>query len=103
MPTNELRPCGQWLNLVGAFSGLLLSAAVATAADWPGFRGPNGSGISDTRGLPVEFGPNTNLQWKATVSAGNSSPVIAGNCVLLAGYENDRRIVSCFDRNTGGS
>ena len=25
------------------------------STDWPRFRGPNGSGVSDTTGLPVEF------------------------------------------------
>src|SRR5262245_17057621 len=49
----------------------------APATDWPRFRGPNGSGISDARYLPVEFGPNTNLAWKSSVPAGISSPVIA--------------------------
>jgi hypothetical protein len=28
---------------------------------WNQFRGPNGSGVSETMGLPVRFGPNTNL------------------------------------------
>ena len=32
--------------------------SIAAASDWPRFRGPNGLGVSETTGLPLEFGPN---------------------------------------------
>src|SRR5207244_2627685 len=29
----------------------------AVASDWPRFRGPNGSGVSEAQNLPIDFGP----------------------------------------------
>ena len=58
------------MTLVGAGWAALLSGA-----DWPQFRGPNASGVSDTVGLPSEFGPSKNVVWKTALPAGHSSPV----------------------------
>src|SRR5437867_4007619 len=76
-------------------------AGAAGVQNWPRFRGPNGSGVSESLGLPVEFGPGTNLAWRTPVPAGHSSPVVWENRVLVTGYEESRCIVVCFDRKTG--
>src|SRR5262245_19186993 len=34
------------------------------AEEWPQFRGPNGSGISSSADVPVEFGPDSHVAWK---------------------------------------
>ena len=49
------------------FAILTVCVVQSTAGDWPRFRGPNGSGISDSTELPVEFGPQKNLLWKVKV------------------------------------
>ena len=36
---------------------ILGALTIAYAEDWPQFRGPNGSGVSTSTNLPVEFGP----------------------------------------------
>jgi len=77
------------------------SRSAALSSDWPRFRGPNGSGISGAKNLPVEFGPTTNLAWRVAAPPGNSSPIIAADCVFVCGYEGKRRIVSCFDLRSG--
>src|SRR5688500_12423018 len=56
----------------------VLALVLLVAADWPQFRGPNATGVSDEKNLPVEFGPERNVVWKTAVPQGNSSPVIAG-------------------------
>ncbi len=71
------------------------------AADWPRFRGPNGTGVGDAAGLPVEFGAGKNLVWRAAVPPGHSSPVVAGDRVFLTGAEQDRLLTLCLDRATG--
>ena len=60
------------------FGRILLLSLVAlcshlVAQDWPRFHGPNGSGVSETTGLPAEFGPGKNLVWKVGQS-GRCSP-----------------------------
>lgn len=78
-------------------AGIVLHAG----PDWPRFRGPNGSGVSPARNLPVEFGKEKNVRWKAEVPKGTSSPIIAGDRVYLTGFEKDDRLVLCLDAKKG--
>jgi hypothetical protein len=52
---------------------------LALDTQWPQFRGPNGAGVGDGAGYPVEFSPTKNLVWKTDVPFGQSSPVIVAN------------------------
>ena len=70
-------------------------------AQWPQFRGPNGSGVDSSAGYPVEFSPSKNVAWKKTVPFGQSSPVIAGDRLYLTAAENDRLLTICFDAKDG--
>jgi outer membrane protein assembly factor BamB len=79
----------------------LLCISVMYPADWSRFRGPNGSGVSEARGLPVEFGPNKNVLWKTAIPRGASSPVLVQDRVLLTAAEGKKRTVVCLDSETG--
>jgi outer membrane protein assembly factor BamB len=85
-----------WLYLCS-----LLSPVEIGAADWPRFRGPNGSGVSEARNLPVEFGPKRNLAWKVNVPAGVSSPILAGGRLYLTAHGGPKLLVLCLDSQTG--
>ena len=81
---------------------LILSATLtAGGSDWPRFRGPNGSGVSQATGLPTSFGPEENLIWRAGLPPGGSSPVLSGNRLFLTGHDNKLLVVLCFDAATG--
>jgi outer membrane protein assembly factor BamB len=73
----------------------LAVAAAAPAADWPQFRGPNGSGVSDEKGLPLEWSATKNVLWKAKLPGpGSSSPIVFGDQVYVtcsSGYGVDRK------------
>ena len=71
------------------------------AGDWAQFRGPNGSGVADTRNLPVEFGPAKNVLWKTPLPLGHSSPVLTVDRIFVTGYEESQLLVLCLDRKTG--
>lgn len=87
------------------------------AADWPMFRGVNGSGIADVASAPTSFGPDKNVVWKTPLPFGHSSPVIAGDLIFLTGAEGGQRLDAgrgdkvidrggklftiCLDRKTG--
>jgi len=73
--------------------------------DWSQFRGPNGSGVSETTGLPVEFGPGKNMVWKTELPPGHSSPVLTRNRIFVTAHTNEKMnyklLVICLDRQTG--
>src|SRR3954453_1279013 len=94
------------------FSSLSL---VALGADWRQFRGPGGQGVSDEKGLPVEWSATQNVVWKVKLpGAGASSTVTQGDRVFVTAYcgygldekntgnmDDLRRHLLCLDRATG--
>ncbi len=93
-------------------AALIASSSLLTivvAEDWPQFRGPNGTGVSASTGLPEEFGPNNNVIWKTALPPGHSSPVLTKNRIFVTAHseinkkekENYKLLVICLDRQTG--
>ncbi len=80
---------------------VLLTGSLIYAGDWPQFRGPNASGVSDETGLPAAFNPEQNVAWKTAVPMGNSSPVVAGERIFLTGFEKDRLLTIAIQRSSG--
>jgi outer membrane protein assembly factor BamB len=86
--------------------GVLLLVAVtatrdATGEDWPRFRGANGTGVSTSRGLPTEFGPEKNVAWKIEAGKGSSSPIISHGRLFFTSFDGDERTLHCLDAATG--
>ncbi len=61
---------------------LFLATAASAATDWSRFRGPNGSGVVQTTGLPERVSPETTV-WKVELGKGWSSPVLWQDKVLV--------------------
>lgn len=81
---------------------LPLLALGLSGADWPQFRGLNGSGLCPTCGpLPTEFGPAKNVLWKAAIPEGKSSPVIIGDQIFLTAADGDDLLTLSIDRRSG--
>ena len=124
--TNSRGKAPKLRNTIGAILAAstlaTLFATVAVAEDWPQFRGPNGSGVSDSTGLPEVFGPEKNVVWKTPLPPGHSSPVLtrdrvfvtayaeekaagtqqsADGAKLSAGGKSHKLLVICLDRQTG--
>jgi len=78
-----------------------LAVLLAAASDWPQFRGPNASGVSEERNLPVNFGPDTNVVWKTPVPPGHSSPIVAGTRIFLTAFEGEKLFTIAIDRADG--
>jgi outer membrane protein assembly factor BamB len=84
------------------FCIILFAGALSFASDeWMRFRGPNGTGLSSSTNLPVEFGPEKNVVWKTPLPPGHSSPVLTRNRIFVTAIEDDRLLVFGLDRNTG--
>ncbi len=55
--------------------------------DWPRFRGPNGMGTSDAKGLPTTWSATENMAWKIELPGpGASSPIVFGDQIYLTCY-----------------
>ncbi len=80
---------------------ILLATAILQAEDWPRFRGPNGTGVSDATGLPVEFDAGKNMLWRVEVPFAKSSPVIGGECLFLTASQGEKLITMCVDPVAG--
>ena len=89
------------LALVGVIAGAGAAPAAKDATDWSRFRGPNGTGISNTSGLPNDFGPGKNVAWKTAVPSGHSSPVLTDTRIFMTGADAATLIVLALDRATG--
>lgn len=91
--------------LVPLAAGFALVAGRALAGDtWPQFRGPNGDGHSDARGLPLTWSETNHVTWKTPVHGKAwSSPVIWGKQIWLStATENGRELFAvCVDRDSG--
>lgn len=78
-----------------------MMAAASAGADWPQFRGVGGLGLSEDKGLPVEFGPEKNVVWKTPLPPGHSSPILVGKQIFLTAYEGEKLLTISLDRGTG--
>ncbi|MHB1033777.1 MAG: PQQ-binding-like beta-propeller repeat protein [Pirellulales bacterium] len=81
---------------------MLAMSAIASAADWPQFRGPNRDGVSTEKGLLQEWpeaGPP--LAWKMTgLGRGYATVSIAGGKIFTMGDRGESQYVIAFDFNT---
>src|SRR5262245_27600370 len=88
-----------------AFSGLVAVAELGLAgneqAAWPRFRGPDGSGVAENEKPPVEFGPDKNVKWKVAVPSGLSSPIVAGDNLVLTAFDDGKLFTIAYRRSDG--
>lgn len=70
---------------------------VAALAQWPQFRGPDGTGISRNTGLPIAWSETRNVKWKTAIHGRAwSSPVVLGNQVWVSTATPDGKQLSAL-------
>jgi outer membrane protein assembly factor BamB len=79
----------------------LAPAASHAESWWPQFRGPNGSGVSESARPPVELGPGTNQLWKTPVPPGASSPCVWRDLIFLTAFDAGKLRTECYQRSDG--
>ena len=85
---------------VGAL--LLALLAAPDAAEWPRFRGPNGSGISPgAEPLPDRLEPGKNSAWVRDLPPGISSPVVAGGRIYITALRDKDLLTIALDPKSG--
>lgn len=56
----------------------------APGPNWPGWRGGDGSGVSDESALPVTWSPTSRIAWKTAIPGrAHSSPIVWGHRLFL--------------------
>jgi outer membrane protein assembly factor BamB len=83
----------EWRSGLAATLVLLVCARWSTAEDWPQWRGPNGQGVSQEKGLPTQWSTTSNVLWKTAIpGTGSSSPIVSrGKVYLTTAQESDHR------------
>lgn len=81
-------------------------ASLATAENWPGWRGLRGDGTSEERTVPTAWNGATgeNIAWKVpTPGGGHSSPIVWGDRLFVTGCvdETEERVLACYNAKTG--
>ncbi len=88
--------------LFPALAALLVSLSLGRSAEsWPGFRGPNAAGVSQTARPPFKFGPGETVLWKSELPGSPSSPCIWGDRIFLTTFAAGKLEVRCLDRRDG--
>src|SRR5205814_4436741 len=90
----QLLSLSYWLVCLIAVDG-------QSSENWPMFRGPNGSGVSDTARPPLKFGPNENVSWKVEVPSSPSSPSVWGKRIFLTTFAEGKLETRCYSSNEG--
>lgn len=83
--------------------GLMAPWPNSDGQEWTRFRGPNGSGVSDLTGFPVEWSAS-DYNWQIDLPVeGSSSPVLWGKQIFLTGDDEEKstRSILCINADTG--
>src|SRR5437762_6750020 len=83
---------------------VLIWSGVATADDWPAWRGPTGQGYCVEKHVPTKWSPTENVKWKVPLAdQGNSTPIVWKSRIFLtqANKGGTVRSIICFDRADG--
>ena len=85
-----------------AVAALASVAAVASADNWPQWRGPDLNGASRETGLPVKWSTTENVAWKLPMPAwSGSTPIIWKDRIFLNVAEGDNLELWAVDRKEG--
>ena len=89
--------------VVGCAVGMLALPMGLRAQEWTRFRGPNGTGISAAKTVPLPF-RETDINWRVALPGeGHSSPVVWGKRLFLTSAEErlGKRHVLCLNTADG--
>jgi outer membrane protein assembly factor BamB len=84
--------------LVALMSAVTLAQGVKP--EWSQWRGPRRDGTVTTP-LPADWPAKLTKRWELSVGAGHSSPVVAGDRVILHARQGEREIIRAVALSTG--
>ena len=86
--------------------GWIATFSLASAENWPGWRGPRGDGSSLEESVPTEWDGKSgqNIAWKTPIpGTGHSSPIVWQDRVFIVSCLSDQqeRVLLSLDRKSG--
>ena len=74
----------------------------APAGDWPQWRGPEGGGTSQERGLPTQWTEDQNIAWRVELPEwGDSTPAIWKSSIFVTTQKDDKLLLLKLDKSDG--
>jgi len=106
MPGLKPMPCSSVLPRILCVVVVLLPLTFnrrAFAADWPQWRGPDGTGVSQDKGVPIVWHEQRSIIWKCPLPPwGTSTPAIWGDGVFVTSQTAEGKLlVLRIDRTSG--
>ncbi|HWW00090.1 MAG TPA: PQQ-binding-like beta-propeller repeat protein [Candidatus Acidoferrum sp.] len=92
------------MKLDALLSVIVAAASFATSGAtpaWPGFRGPNSSGVAAEATPPISISPTNSVLWNVKVPWSPSSPCIWGDQIFLTTFNDHELQTRCYHRRDG--
>jgi outer membrane protein assembly factor BamB len=71
---------------------LLMLPATIQAENWPGWRGPQRTGVTTETGIPATWSPTEHIAWRAALpGAGISNPIVWDDRVFVTSSDGDNQ------------
>src|SRR5712664_2948631 len=86
----------------GIFATVICSLTIASAQNWPQWRGQTLNGVSSEKNLPVKWTTEENVAWKLSMPAwSGSTPVIWRDRIFLNVADGNALYLWCVDKTKG--
>lgn len=91
---------GPWVLLVLV---TFLAPLPSNAGNWPQWRGPDGTGVTEEKHLPIIWNEGRNLRWKCPLPPwGTSTPAIWGDAIFVTAHDADDKLLALrIDKRSG--
>lgn len=87
---------------VTAMAILFAGASALSAADWPHWLGPNGTGVTEAGDAKLAIGDDgVDIVWRKKIGLGFASMAVAGDHVYAIGAKGGKETLYCFNAETG--
>lgn len=82
--------------------GTLLAVGICRADNWPQWRGPRGDGVSEEKGLPIQWSETQNVLWKCPLPGeGASTPAIWNTSLFVTCQQKEDLLLVKLNTETG--
>jgi outer membrane protein assembly factor BamB len=90
------------VRITQVFAIVILLVSIASADNWPQWRGPNLNGLSNEKNLPAQWTTEENVAWKLSMPGwSGSTPIVWRDRIFLNVADGNDIYLWCVDRAKG--